>query len=412
STEFSVNNTQPRGGYIMLIGKVEGTIKVGDTLNQTIDEPRRELIMKNHTGTHVLNYALRQVLKDAADQKGSLVAPDRMRFDFTAKGAMTPEQVKETEMIAQALIDQNGEVFAKDSSLAQAKAVKGLRAVFDETYPDPVRVVSIGVPVEQLLGDPDGPAGNQTSVEFCGGTHLRRAGHVGKFVIASEEAIAKGIRRMYALTGPEAERAIHRADRFEQRIAELVKTIEGDKSLVNDRDRYRATSKQIFAFDAEVIQSTLPQWRRDELRTKAKAATKILDGYAKQAQAAVAEKVLAEAKTLVEKAKNEKVVVHIFPPGATGKALDSALKQLKTTSAAMAFSVDEEQNRITVFAKVDQASIDSGLKATEWVNAVCELVGGKGGGKETQAQAVGNRPEAVDQALQLAREFAKTKIGS
>ena len=104
--------------------------------------------MNNHTGTHVLNYALRKVLAAEADQKGSLVAPDRMRFDFTAKQALTVEQVKAVEVAANDLIAKNEEVFAKEAPLAVAKTIQGLRAVFDETYPDPVRVVSIGVPVE------------------------------------------------------------------------------------------------------------------------------------------------------------------------------------------------------------------------------------------------------------------------
>lgn len=128
--------------------------------------------MKNHTGTHVLNHCLRQVLKDV-DQKGSLVAPDRMRFDFTAKQAMTSDQIKAVEDLAQSIIDSNSPVYAKECPLASAKNINGLRAVFDEAYPDPVRVVCVGIPVEKLLDDPNSELGHSTSVEFCGGTHLR-----------------------------------------------------------------------------------------------------------------------------------------------------------------------------------------------------------------------------------------------
>ena len=156
-----------------------------------VDEARRKCVMNNHTGTHVLNYALRKVLTAEADQKGSLVAPDRMRFDFTANKALTAEQVKSVEEAANELIAKNEEVFAKEAPLAVAKTIQGLRAVFDETYPDPVRVVSIGIPVEDLEASPTSPAGSKTSIEFCGGTHLRRAGHICDFVLASEEAIAK-----------------------------------------------------------------------------------------------------------------------------------------------------------------------------------------------------------------------------
>ncbi|KAJ4427938.1 hypothetical protein ANN_23948 [Periplaneta americana] len=170
SVEFSVKNVQVRGGYVLHIGTIEGTLRKGDEVYLHLDEARRRLVMNNHTGTHVLNYALRSVLGTDADQRGSLVAPDRLRFDFTNKGAMSVQQVKATEVQSNAVINKNEPVYAKESKLALAKTIQGLRAVFDETYPDPVRVVSIGVPVEKLENDPYGSLGNNTSVEFCGGT--------------------------------------------------------------------------------------------------------------------------------------------------------------------------------------------------------------------------------------------------
>jgi len=187
-----VTNVQVRGGYVLHMGPVEGAFSVGDEVECNIDEERRYQVMGNHTGTHVLNFALRRVLKDGADQRGSLVAPERLRFDFTHKCAMTPAEVKKVEEIANEMIDKNQEVFAKEAPLALAKTIQGLRAVFDETYPDPVRVVAVGVSVEKLEADPSSPEGPATSVEFCGGTHLRRAGHMNSMVIATEEAIAKG----------------------------------------------------------------------------------------------------------------------------------------------------------------------------------------------------------------------------
>ena len=140
-----------------------------------------------------------------ADQKGSLVAADRLRFDFTSKGAMTAAQIKETEKICNEVIEKASVVYPGEAPLAAAKAIQGLRAVFDETYPDPVRVLAIGVPVEELLADPAGPGATVTSVEFCGGTHVQNSRHIGPLVIVSEEAIAKGIRRIIAVTGQEAQ---------------------------------------------------------------------------------------------------------------------------------------------------------------------------------------------------------------
>ncbi|KAK6036014.1 threonine/alanine tRNA ligase second additional domain protein [Cooperia oncophora] len=186
--------------------------------------------MKNHTATHVLNHALRCVLTDS-DQKGSLVAPDRLRFDFTNKQAMTIKQVKEAEEIVQSIIDTREPVYAKEAPLPQAREITGLRAMFDENYPDPVRVVCVGVPVEKLLSDPKSGAGLKTTVEFCGGTHLHNVGHIGHMVISSEEAIAKGIRRIVALSGPEAERALHRAERLAARTQALSDEIKANTNL-------------------------------------------------------------------------------------------------------------------------------------------------------------------------------------
>uniref|UniRef100_A0AAQ4QLG6 Alanine--tRNA ligase n=1 Tax=Gasterosteus aculeatus aculeatus TaxID=481459 RepID=A0AAQ4QLG6_GASAC len=203
--EFTVKNTQVRGGYVLHLGTVYGVLKVGDRVTLRVDEARRRPIMSNHTATHILNFALRGVLGEA-DQKGSLVAPDRLRFDFTAKGALSTGEVRRAEEIACAVIKDAKPVYAMEAPLAKAKAIQGLRAVFDETYPDPVRVVSIGIPVEELLEKPDSAAGSLTSIEFCGGTHLQNSSHAAPFVIVSEEAIAKGIRRIVAVTGTEAQK--------------------------------------------------------------------------------------------------------------------------------------------------------------------------------------------------------------
>ena len=153
-TEFKIEHVEVKGGYVCHVGVVEGTIKVEDSMQLSIDTKRRKVLMNNHTGTHILNYALRKVLTDEADQRGSLVAPDRLRFDFTHKKAMTLQQIMETERHSQKMIVDNLCVFAEASSLAVAKTINGLRAVFGEVYPDPVRVVSIGVPVSDLEKNP------------------------------------------------------------------------------------------------------------------------------------------------------------------------------------------------------------------------------------------------------------------
>lgn len=143
---------QVDGGYVIHLGNVVGTLRVGDEVMLSIDQSTRRLIMSNHTGTHVLNYALKQVVGRVADQRGSLVAPapDRMRLDLTNKAAMTSKQLKHTERIGKEMISENEEVYAKESAEVVAKAVQGLCTVFEETYSDPVRVGSIVTPVKQL----------------------------------------------------------------------------------------------------------------------------------------------------------------------------------------------------------------------------------------------------------------------
>ena len=269
--EVKVTNVQVRGGYVMHIGTVEGTIKVGDSVQSSIDEDRRKNVMNNHSGTHVLNFALRQVLTGDADQRGSLVAPERLRFDFTNKSAMSVGDVKKVEDIANQMINKNQEIYAKEAPLALAKTIQGLRAVFDETYPDPVRVVSVGIPVQTLEEDPNNPEGNKTSVEFCGGTHLRRAGHMEHMVIASEEAIAKGIRRIVALTGPEAAKALAKEKLLNSEVEKL-------KQKVSNKDlSLKEKTKLITELGYDIDAAVISYFVKDSFRSKLKNIKKEID---------------------------------------------------------------------------------------------------------------------------------------
>ncbi|CAG2101718.1 unnamed protein product [Medioppia subpectinata] len=409
-TEFEVKEVKVHGGYVLHIGHVGcGVVRVGDTLKLQIDEQRRKLIMNNHTGTHVLNYALRSVLTTDANQKGSLVSSDKLRFDFTNNGAMSASQVKQTESIAQQMIAKNEEVFAKDSSLASAKAVQGLRAVFDETYPDPVRVVSIGVSVDALLSDPTGPAGTQTSVEFCGGTHLKRSGHIGDFVIASEEAIAKGIRRIVALTGPEATKALNKATLLDKSVASLKASI-ANKS---NKEFYKENVRQVVELTDEVSQSNIAYWKKDEIRNELNQMKKQLDSVDRANKAAQQTQVIETAKSLAQQFKGTKFLVTALDAGSNAKALDSALRQIRTLSpdtAAMFFSADE--TKVICLASVPSNAVASGLKANEWVQQISATINGKGGGKEESSQASGTNVGAINDAILLSKQFAELKLGN
>uniref|UniRef100_A0A0B7ARJ2 Alanine--tRNA ligase n=1 Tax=Arion vulgaris TaxID=1028688 RepID=A0A0B7ARJ2_9EUPU len=344
--EFRVKNVQVRGGYVLHIGIVEGTFKVGDTVKLSIDEPRRCAIMKNHTATHILNFALRDVLKET-DQKGSLVAPDRLRFDFSAKNAMSVKEVKAAEEIVQNIVNKNELVYAKETSLSVAKTIQGLRAVFDEVYPDPVRVVSVGIPVEDLEANPNGPGGSITTVEFCGGTHLKRSGHIGNFVLVSEESISKGVRRIIGVTGSEANKAVHKQDLLEKHVEELRHVVESSINTKQFSDR--ELNKKIIALDDEIAQSSIAYWKRDYLRGELKVFKKKIDDVDKARKAAVVNEVTEESKKMIEANPDQKFIVHEFKAGSNAKALDAAMKQYKALSpktSAMFFSVDEDAGKI------------------------------------------------------------------
>ncbi|XP_004626056.1 alanine--tRNA ligase, cytoplasmic [Octodon degus] len=406
-TEFTVKNTQVRGGYVLHIGTIYGSLKVGDQVRLFIDEPRRRPIMSNHTATHILNFALRSVLGEA-DQKGSLVAPDRLRFDFTAKGAMSTQQIKKAEEIANEMIEAAKPVYTQDCPLAAAKAIQGLRAVFDETYPDPVRVVSIGVPVSELLDDPSGPAGSLTSVEFCGGTHLRNSSHAGAFVIVTEEAIAKGIRRIVAVTGAEAQKALRKAESLKKSLSTMESKVNAQTAPNKD------VQKEIADLGEALATAVIPQWKKDELRETLKSLKKVMDDLDRASKADLQKRVLERTKQLIDSNPNQPLVILEMESGASAKALNEALKLFKTHSpetSAMLFTVDNEAGKITCLCQVPQNAANRGLKASEWVQQVSGLMDGKGGGKDVSAQATGKNVGCLQEALQLATSFAQLHLG-
>ncbi|XP_075045500.1 alanine--tRNA ligase, cytoplasmic [Mixophyes fleayi] len=407
-TEFTVRNTQVRGGYVLHVGTVYGSLRVGDRVRLYIDETRRRPIMSNHTATHILNFALRSVLGEA-DQRGSLVAPDRLRFDFTAKGAMSTQEIHKAEEIANQLIQENKTVYALDCPLAAAKAIQGLRAVFDETYPDPVRVVSVGIPVKDLLADPSSPAGSVTSVEFCGGTHLQNSGHAGQFVIITEEAIAKGIRRIVAVTGAEAQKAVRRQDALKVALIQLEEQVKRQTAPNKD------VQKEIADLSETLATAVISQWQKDQLREQLRSLKKSMDDLDRASKADVQKRVLEKTKQLIEDGPNQPLLVLEMEAGASAKALNESLKLLKSQSpqtAAIIFSVDHDAGKITCLCQVPQETADNGLKANEWIQQVSDLMDGKGGGKDTSAQATGRNVGCLSEVLRLAEDFAKLKLES
>ena len=222
--ELDVQNVQVYAGYVLHTGYLTyGNFKAGDAVLCEYDELRRHPIRNNHTGTHILNFALRAVLGEEINQKGSLVAPEKLRFDFSHKAAVSDKELQDIETKSTSYIRQNSVVYSLDVPLATARNIKGVRAVFGETYPDPVRVVSVGVPVEQLLEDVHNPEWENVSVEFCGGTHVDKTGEIKELIVLEESGIAKGIRRIIAVTGQGAYDVQRVAEEFSQELSLLEK---------------------------------------------------------------------------------------------------------------------------------------------------------------------------------------------
>jgi alanyl-tRNA synthetase len=225
ATDFEVTNVQSYNGYVLHTGSLKyGQLSVGDEVISSYDELRRWPLRSNHTATHILNYCLREVLGDHIDQKGSLVAPTKLRFDFSHKAQISLPELTKIESMSIDWIKKNVKVYSKDLDLTVAHKIPGLRAVFGEAYPDPVRVVVLGYDVDEISKDIDNPQWRNTSVEFCGGTHVAKTGDIKDFVITEESGIAKGIRRIVAVTGQEAHEASRVANSLKIRLQQLEST--------------------------------------------------------------------------------------------------------------------------------------------------------------------------------------------
>ncbi len=235
----NITTTHRRAGSLLVhdVEMTKGRLAVGDALDLTVDHQRRSQIRANHSATHLLHEALRQVLGDHIAQKGSLVAPDRLRFDFAHPKPVSAEELAEVEARANAIIQQNSEITTRLMAVDEAIA-SGARALFGEKYGDEVRVVAMGEPRGEAT--PSGALAAGWSVELCGGTHARRTGDIGLVSILSEGAVASGVRRLEAKTGEAARSHLNDEARRLRTIAQLLKSSTEDAdtrlaSLIEDR---------------------------------------------------------------------------------------------------------------------------------------------------------------------------------
>lgn len=401
SSEFNVRNVQTYAGYVLHTGYlVEGALNVNDEIIATYDELRRWPIRNNHTGTHVLNLALREVLGDGVDQKGSLVAPEKLRFDFSHKQALTPKELEQVEKISNENIASNKQVFYKDVSLASAKEINGLRAVFGETYPDPVRVVSIGVSVDDLLANPKNEEWHGLSIEFCGGTHVAKTGEIKDLVIIEESGIAKGIRRVVAVTGHEAHEVQRIAKDFDEALTAADKLPFGAEKEKRSKE-LGVSLKQLSISVLEKIKlnekfTKLDKSIKDNLKAKQKEESKkTLD---------VVNEWLADE----EKSKAPFFVAHV-PIDANAKAITEAINLIKKQNKNKSlYLITGSEGKVAHGCYVSDEAISKGVNANELAGAVSSHIGGKAGGKGNVVQGMGDKPEGISQAVKdLTKLFAE-----
>ena len=362
-----VTDTKHRdGGLESHVGVVEeGTISVGDSVTATIDAGRRELIRRNHTATHLLDAALKKVLGDHVNQAGSLVAPDRMRFDFTHFEALTKDELDRIEGMVNAEIFAAKPVVTQIMSIEDAKAA-GAVALFGEKYGDVVRVVSAGAE--------DTPF----SRELCGGTHARNTADLGLFKIISESSVGSNSRRIEAVTSMGA------IEYVDERLAQL------DEVAVALKVRPSAVADRV-----EQLQQ--------DLRTANHKLEAALTG-------AGSNQVAEALKSAVQLNGYSCVIAKL--EGLSGKELRSAWDGIRDASdgqpVACVIASATADGKVSLLAGATDSAVAAGFSAGDIVKEIAELVGGRGGGKPAMAQAGGSNAAGIDDAL----EAAKTKLGA
>ena len=357
---FAVEDTQKYGQAIGHIGKLAaGSLKVGDAVQADVDEARRARIRLNHSATHLMHAALRQVLGTHVSQKGSLVNDKVLRFDFSHNEAMKPEEIRAVEDLVNAQIRRNLPIETNIMDLEAAKA-KGAMALFGEKYDERVRVLSMG----------------DFSTELCGGTHASRTGDIGLFRIISESGTAAGVRRIEAVTGEGAIATVH-AD--SDRLSEIAHLLKGDSNNLADKVR-------------SVLERTR-QLEKELQQLKEQAAAQESANLSSKAIDVNGVKLLVSELSGVE-------------PKMLRTMVDDLKNQLGSTIIVLATVAE---GKVSLIAGVSKDVTDR-VKAGELIGMVAQQVGGKGGGRPDMAQAGGTDAAALPAALASVKGWVSAKL--
>jgi alanyl-tRNA synthetase len=403
--EFAVENCQVFGGFVVHIGRLtSGSVSVDDPAVTHVDYRRRILVAPNHSMTHVLNFALRKVLGDHIDQKGSLVDDAKLRFDFSHPRPLKPSEIVAVEKICNDQIDAGYEVFSMPVPLEKAREICSLRAVFGEVYPDPVRVVSIGHPVLPMLEDPQNEKWLNYSVEFCGGTHIGSTSEAQRFAITSEGGIATGVRRIVAVTMEAAQNGLELGRGFLKRLDALA----DEDALV--------IGSGVAAIRSEMSERTseLPSSSKAKAEKRMDELMKIFNKAKKKAAQESIKRASDELSDALEAANEQakKSVVLKVSGVVDAKALRGALSTAmkKFPGVIVLFGVDVGGDKVLVFAGVAKSLVEQGMDASAFLADPLKVLGGRAGGKPELAQGKGNAVSKIDAALKAATDYVEKII--
>lgn len=393
---FQVTNVQVYAGYILHIGYLlQGTLQIKDVVTLQVDALRRRPTMANHTFTHVLNFALRCVLKSPSDQKGSLVDAEKLRFDFSYHQSLTINEIKRVDQICNEQIQKKLQVFSKVVPLEAARKINGLRAVFGETYPDPVKVVSIGRSVDELLKNPENSEWLNYSIEFCGGTHLKNTEEAKHFVIISESGIAKGVRRIVAWTGDQTQVAYNNLKLLQESIS-YAKTKQGEE-----------LSQLISNLTSDFNKLPIPLSSRETIQKQLDELIKLKLGSKKDNLQSALQKVDQFIQQLSQ--SKPSFVVEEFEVESDRKALSKCMQSIQEKFPDLPILLLSKDTKSLYLMATVPKSLQSKISAGEWTKEVATAIGGSGGGKPETAQGTG-KPEMIDKAFEVAKTFAQKKL--
>jgi len=360
SASFEVMDTQKQAKAFIHIGSLsKGKLSVGDSVTAEIDAERRDATIRNHSATHLMHAALREVLGEHVQQKGSLVNDQRLRFDFSHNEAVKPEQLFEIERLVNLQIRNNLSTDAEEMAIADAKE-KGAMALFGEKYGDEVRVVSMG----------------GFSVELCGGVHVNRSGDIGSFKIIAEMGIASGVRRIEAVTGVAAVEYLNNQSIKINNLSSLLKASndEVEDKLSQVLSKLKAQEKEIAQLKSKMATQTGKDLTADAVE---------IDGV----------KVLA-----------------VNLEGVDSKSLRDTMDQLKNKlGSAVIILATSDGKKVSLCAGVTKDQVKR-IKAGDLVNMVAAQVGGKGGGRPDMAMAGGSQPENVESALASVNTWVEQQL--